>query len=52
MGVFEFLNCIAWYARGFCKHGKDCKHKHVRKALCVLFLTGFCPKGSDCTFGQ
>ncbi|KAI8803616.1 hypothetical protein BJ742DRAFT_682930, partial [Cladochytrium replicatum] len=42
----------AWYARGFCKHGARCRHKHVRKALCPLYLTGFCPKGPECPFGQ
>ncbi|PKC17306.1 putative cleavage and polyadenylation specificity factor subunit 4-like protein [Rhizophagus irregularis] len=42
----------AWYARGFCKHGPHCRHKHVRKVVCQLYLSGFCPKGSDCPNGQ
>ncbi|KAI8847724.1 zinc finger protein, partial [Chytridium lagenaria] len=42
----------AWYARGFCKHGKLCRHKHVRKAVCQNYLTGFCPLGPDCQFGH
>ncbi|KAI9350575.1 hypothetical protein DFJ73DRAFT_625154, partial [Zopfochytrium polystomum] len=40
----------AWYARGFCKHGAKCRHKHVKKAICQNFITGFCPKGPDCPF--
>ncbi|KAJ3256912.1 hypothetical protein HK103_005030 [Boothiomyces macroporosus] len=42
----------AWYARGFCKHGADCRHKHTRAAACPNYLVGFCPKGDNCTFGH
>ncbi|KAJ3117857.1 ferrochelatase hem15 [Phlyctochytrium bullatum] len=42
----------AWYARGFCKHGPKCRHKHVRKAVCQNYITGFCPLGPDCTYGH
>lgn len=42
----------AWYARGFCKHGADCRHKHTRAAICPNFLTGFCPKGNNCSFAH
>lgn len=41
-----------WYARGFCKHGKDCRHKHTRLAVCQMYITGFCPKGENCEFGH
>ena len=35
----------AWYARGFCKHGPKCHHKHVKKIACALYMAGFCPNG-------
>lgn len=41
-----------WYNRGFCKHGPDCKNKHIRRLPCYLFLAGFCPKGPDCELGH
>eukprot|EP00038_Savillea_parva_P019324 m.27197 g.27197 ORF g.27197 m.27197 type:complete len:529 (+) comp4383_c0_seq1:283-1869(+) len=37
-----------WYARGFCRHGADCKNRHTRKVLCPNYLAGFCPNGPDC----
>ena len=37
-----------WYDRGFCRHGPSCRHRHVRRVLCLNFLAGFCPKGPDC----
>ncbi|KAG4096383.1 hypothetical protein H8356DRAFT_1042935 [Neocallimastix lanati (nom. inval.)] len=42
----------AWYARGFCKHGPNCRHKHVRKIICQNYISGFCPKGPDCDQGH
>ncbi|BFU21867.1 zinc finger protein, putative [Entamoeba histolytica HM-1:IMSS-B] len=39
-----------WYKRGFCKHGKKCKHGHVPKLMCPLFYLGFCPYGKKCKF--
>ncbi|KAF7722393.1 Cleavage and polyadenylation specificity factor subunit 4 [Apophysomyces ossiformis] len=41
-----------WYARGFCKHGPNCRHKHVRKMVCQNYLTGFCPNGLNCPNGH
>ncbi|KAJ9080764.1 Cleavage and polyadenylation specificity factor subunit 4 [Entomophthora muscae] len=41
-----------WYNRGFCKHGPNCKSKHVRRLPCILFLAGFCPKGHECENGH
>lgn len=38
----------AWYARGFCKHGPNCRNRHVRMVACSLFITGFCPQGPNC----
>ncbi|XP_071954185.1 cleavage and polyadenylation specificity factor subunit 4-like [Antedon mediterranea] len=39
-----------WYDRGFCKHGPDCKNRHVRRVLCQNFLNGFCLDGPNCKF--
>ncbi|EFA84764.1 CCCH-type zinc finger-containing protein [Heterostelium album PN500] len=41
-----------WYARGFCKHGPKCRHKHVKKLLCENFYLGFCPEGPRCKYGH
>ncbi len=41
-----------WYARGFCKHGPDCRNKHVRNTACPQYLCGFCPFGPECQFGH
>ena len=38
-----------WYDRGFCRHGPNCRHRHVRRVLCINYLAGFCPSGKDCT---
>jgi len=43
--------CV-WYSRGFCKHGSACRHKHLKRVACPLFLTGFCPSGSLCSLTQ
>jgi len=42
----------AWYARGFCKHGNRCRHKHVKRVACASYLLGFCPDGPHCKFGH
>ena len=41
-----------WFARGFCKHGQRCRHRHTRKKPCPRYLAGFCPEGPDCPFGH
>ncbi|KAF9420707.1 hypothetical protein BGZ94_009045, partial [Podila epigama] len=41
-----------WYARGFCKHGPNCRHKHTRKVICQNYVTGFCPQGPNCPNGH
>lgn len=41
-----------WYDRGFCRHGPLCRHRHVRRVLCMSYLAGFCPEGSACKFMQ
>lgn len=41
-----------WYARGFCKHGPNCRHKHVKKVICDNYYVGFCPLGPNCKFGH
>ena len=37
-----------WYDRGFCRHGPMCRHRHVRRVLCLNYLAGFCPDGPNC----
>lgn len=39
-----------WYDRGFCRHGPNCKNRHVKKVICQNFLFGFCPDGPSCKF--
>lgn len=48
----ERVKDCAWFARGFCKHGADCRNRHVRKKPCLRYLVGFCPKGPRCEFGH
>ncbi len=42
----------AWYARGFCRHGPDCRSRHVRDTVCPQYLSGFCPLGPNCQYGH
>jgi len=42
----------AWYDRGFCKHGPNCKNRHVRRIMCVNYMCGFCPLGKKCKFSH
>lgn len=46
------LKDCPWYDRGFCRHGPHCKHKHVRRVLCMNYVAGFCPDGPTCKFVQ
>lgn len=39
-----------WYDRGFCRHGPHCRHRHVRRVLCMNYLSGFCPTGTNCKY--
>lgn len=48
----EKMRECPWYARGFCKHGPRCRHKHVRKPLCEAYMIGFCPDGPLCKLGH
>ena len=32
--------------------GPGCRHRHVRRVMCVNYLTGFCPEGPRCKFKQ
>jgi len=41
-----------WYDRGFCRHGPSCRHRHVRRELCMNYLTGCCPTGPECPDGH
>jgi cleavage and polyadenylation specificity factor subunit 4 len=42
--VEEKPDCI-WYARGFCKHGPECKRRHRKKEMCPDYLGQW--KGSE-----
>jgi len=48
----ESMKECPWYNRGFCKHGPNCRNKHVKKIACENYLTGFCPDGPNCKFGH
>ncbi|XP_005091016.1 cleavage and polyadenylation specificity factor subunit 4 [Aplysia californica] len=39
-----------WYDRGFCRHGPNCKNRHVRRIMCQCFLNGFCLDGPNCKY--
>lgn len=39
-----------WYDRGFCRHGPNCKNRHVRRILCQCYLNGFCLEGPKCKY--
>ncbi|KAL3875485.1 hypothetical protein ACJMK2_033431 [Sinanodonta woodiana] len=39
-----------WYDRGFCRHGPNCKNRHVRRTLCINYLNGFCLDGPNCQY--
>jgi cleavage and polyadenylation specificity factor subunit 4 len=41
-----------WYARGFCKHGPNCRLKHILRVACPDYMAGFCTKGSSCKFAH
>lgn len=45
-------NECPYYARGFCRHGPKCRHRHVRRVACPNYLAGFCKEGADCAFGH
>ena len=47
----ESVECV-WYNRGFCKHGPNCRHRHVKRKLCENYLFGFCPAGPECEFAH
>jgi len=32
-----------WFARGFCKHGSQCKRRHAVKVICINYMIGRCP---------
>lgn len=44
------LKDCAWYDRGFCRHGPNCKNRHVRRVICQCYLNGFCLDGPKCKF--
>uniref|UniRef100_A0A0L8HYH6 Cleavage and polyadenylation specificity factor subunit 4 n=1 Tax=Octopus bimaculoides TaxID=37653 RepID=A0A0L8HYH6_OCTBM len=39
-----------WYDRGFCRHGPNCKNRHVRRVICQSYLNGFCCDGPNCKY--
>lgn len=42
----------AWYNRGFCKHGPNCRSRHVRNTICQRYVSGFCPFGPNCDYAH
>jgi len=48
----ERVKDCPWYNRGFCKHGPNCRNRHVRKQACGKYLAGFCPDGPNCLLGH
>ena len=48
----EKVNECMWFATGFCRHGPDCKNRHVRLRACQSYITGFCPLGANCEFAH
>ena len=48
----EKLTECPWYARGFCKHGQRCRHRHTTKKPCPKYLAGLCPEGPACPMGH
>lgn len=42
----------AWYARGLCRHGPNCRNRHVPKTACPDYLAGFCILGPNCPIGH
>lgn len=44
------LKDCPWYDRGFCRHGPNCKNRHVRRLVCQNYLCGFCLDGSKCKY--
>ncbi|ETO27410.1 CCCH-type zinc finger-containing protein [Reticulomyxa filosa] len=49
----EMIKECPWYARGFCKHGPNCRNKHVRRIVCDNYYEkGFCRDGPNCPFGH
>ncbi|XP_067671047.1 cleavage and polyadenylation specificity factor subunit 4-like [Haliotis asinina] len=39
-----------WYDRGFCRHGPNCKNRHVRRLICQSYVNGFCIEGPSCKY--
>ena len=44
-------NC-PYYDQGFCRHGPNCRNRHVRREACSNYLAGFCPLGPNCSLGH
>ena len=44
-------NC-PFYTQGFCRHGPNCRNRHIRKEACSNYLAGFCPLGPNCPHGH
>ena len=38
-----------WYAKGFCRHGPNCRNRHIQKEACADYLAGFCILGPVCS---
>lgn len=44
------IKVCPWYDRGFCRHGANCKNRHVRKVMCLNYVCGFCLDGTNCKY--
>lgn len=44
------MKICAWYDRGFCRHGANCKNRHVRRIMCLNYICGFCLDGPNCKY--
>ena len=49
LALYELIDTKYIPFPGFCRHGPNCRHRHVRRVLCINYLAGFCPLGPKCT---
>jgi cleavage and polyadenylation specificity factor subunit 4 len=46
------IRACPWFDRGFCKHGPNCRLRHVLRTACPDYMAGFCYKGPNCKFSH
>uniref|UniRef100_A0A915HLQ1 Cleavage and polyadenylation specificity factor subunit 4 n=1 Tax=Romanomermis culicivorax TaxID=13658 RepID=A0A915HLQ1_ROMCU len=42
----------AWYDRGLCRNGPNCKNRHRRRVMCLSYLNGLCLDGPECKYSH